>query len=69
MPTSENLTALKSKPQLDNTANSIISEQVWGHDLGVSRHRVTSASCPLFPSKRTFISAVCMSAKCQKQKL
>jgi hypothetical protein len=33
----------------------------------MSRHRVTSASCPLFPSKRTFISAVCTSAKCQKQ--
>ena len=24
-----------------------------------SRHRVTSASCPLFPSKQTFINAVC----------
>ena len=31
----------------------------------ISRHRVTSASCPLFPSKRTFISAVCTSALCQ----
>jgi hypothetical protein len=29
-----------------------------------SRHRIASASCPLFPSKRTFISAVCSSAKC-----
>src|SRR4029079_19515639 len=28
----------------------------------MSRHRVTSASCPLFPSKRTFISALNMSA-------
>ena len=28
---------------------------------------VTTASCPLFPSKRTFISAVCTSAWCQKQ--
>ena len=27
-----------------------------------SSHRATSASCPLFPSKRTFISAVCTSA-------
>jgi hypothetical protein len=24
----------------------------------MSRHRVTSASCPLFPSKQTFIRAV-----------
>ena len=28
----------------------------------ISRHRLTSASCPLFPSKRTFINAVCTSA-------
>ena len=31
----------------------------------MSRHRGASASCRLFPSKRTFISAVCTSAKCQ----
>jgi hypothetical protein len=30
----------------------------------MSRHRVTSASCPLFPSKRTFVSALSMSALC-----
>ena len=29
----------------------------------MSRHRVTSASYPLFPSKQTFIGAVC--AECQ----
>ena len=35
----------------------------WRCPLWVmSRHRVTSGSCPLFPSKRTFISAVCTSA-------
>ena len=28
----------------------------------ISGHRLTSASCPLFPSKRTFISAICTSA-------
>ena len=28
----------------------------------MSRYRVTTASCPLFPSKRTFISTVCTSA-------
>ena len=28
----------------------------------MSRHRVTSASCPLFPSKRTFNCAVCTAA-------
>jgi hypothetical protein len=33
----------------------------------VSRHRVTSASRPLFSSKRTFISELCTSAKCHKQ--
>ena len=33
----------------------------------ISGHRVTSASCPLFLPKRTFI-AVCTSAKCQKRK-
>jgi hypothetical protein len=27
----------------------------------MSRHRVASVSCPIFSSKRTFISAVCMS--------
>ena len=42
-----------------------------GHHLSLcplwvmSRHRVTSAPCPLFPQKGTFISAVCTSAKCQ----
>ena len=30
-----------------------------------SRHRVPSASCPICPSKRTFISALCTSALCQ----
>ena len=35
----------------------------------MSRHYVTSTPCPLFPSKRTFISAVCTSALCQKQTL
>ena len=30
----------------------------------ISGHRVTSVPCPLFPSKRTFISAVCTSALC-----
>jgi peptide-methionine (R)-S-oxide reductase len=34
----------------------------WHYLWLCSRYRVTSASCPLFPSKRTFISAVCMSA-------
>ena len=33
----------------------------------MSRHRVTSASCPLFPLNRTFISAICTSAECQRQ--
>ena len=35
----------------------------------MSGHRVTSASCPLFPSKRTFISAVCTSALCHQRTL
>ena len=30
----------------------------------MSRHRLRSASCPLFASKRTFISAVCTSVMC-----
>ena len=33
----------------------------------MSRHRVAYASCPLFPSKQTFVSASGMSAKCQKR--
>ena len=33
----------------------------------ISGHRLTSASCPLFPLKRTFLSAVCTSAECHKQ--
>ena len=28
----------------------------------MSRHSVTYPLCPLFPSKRTFVSAVCTSA-------
>ena len=28
-----------------------------------------SASCPFFPSKQTFISAICTSALCHKQTL
>ena len=31
----------------------------------MSRHRATSSSCPLFPSKRTFVGAVWVSASCQ----
>ena len=33
----------------------------------ISRHRVAYASCPLFPSKQTFVSASGMSAKCHEQ--
>ena len=33
----------------------------------MSRHRATSASCPLFPSKRTSTSAVYTSALCQEE--
>jgi len=33
----------------------------------IGRHRVTSASCPLFPSKRIFVSALSMSALCHWQ--
>src|SRR6516165_5656945 len=32
-----------------------------------SRHRSTSASCPLYPRKRTFVERVRMSALCQKR--
>ena len=35
----------------------------------MSRHRVTSVSCPLFLLKRTFINAVWTSVKCQKRTL
>jgi hypothetical protein len=33
----------------------------------INGHRVTSASCPLYPRKRTSFSAVAMSALCQKR--
>ena len=36
-------------------------------DLGHEQTSRHVASCPLFPSKRTFISAVCTSTKCHKQ--
>src|SRR5262249_4924676 len=32
-----------------------------------SRHRSASASCPLYPQKRTWISRAVMSALCQKR--
>jgi hypothetical protein len=32
-----------------------------------SGHRIRSAACPLYPQKRTSMSAIVMSAKCQKQ--
>src|SRR5215813_12095309 len=32
-----------------------------------SRHRGTSKQCPLYPQKRTSLSAIAMSALCQKQ--
>ena len=35
----------------------------------ISGNGVTSASCPLFPSKRTFVSASGTSAMCQKRTL
>jgi hypothetical protein len=47
-------------------ANAGISRR--GFPLRVkSRHRVTSASCPLCPQKRTFVSALSMSALCHKR--
>jgi hypothetical protein len=32
-----------------------------------SGHRIRSASCPLYPRKRTLLSAIAMSALCQKR--
>jgi hypothetical protein len=34
-----------------------------------NRHRVTSESCPFFPSKQIFVSVSGTSAMCQKQAL
>ena len=49
---------LHERLALGQTANHPSKCPLWV----MSRHRVTSASCPLLPSKRTFISAVCTSA-------
>src|SRR6478672_7490616 len=43
-------------------SRSLIARKIFPDFWIISRHRVTSASCPLFPSKRTFISAFCTSA-------
>jgi uncharacterized membrane protein YkgB len=44
-------------------AKELLNVRVWVK----SRHRVTFASCPLYPQKRTSTGASSMSALCQKQ--
>ena len=60
-------TSFHHQPEAQHPKSSAIHKYAGRlpHLWVMSRHRVPSASCPFFPSKRTFVSAIDTSALCQ----